>query len=80
VSYQIPKGLIQERVPGAIPEQSRARLVDGRALPPGVEFDPFSQTFEIKGDGKISLPLDVLLLVPTRSGTTGSFTLTIGKP
>ncbi len=79
-SYQIPRGLIEQRIPGAIPEQSRARLFDGRALPPGVEFDPFSQTFEIKSYGKISLPLDVLLLVPTRSGTTGSFTLTIGKP
>jgi hypothetical protein len=54
--------------------------VDGRALPPGVEFDAFSQTFEIKSYGKIALPFDVRLIVPTRSGTTGSFTLTIGKP
>ncbi|MBD2718040.1 filamentous hemagglutinin N-terminal domain-containing protein [Synechococcus sp. FACHB-909] len=79
-SYQIPKGLIEERIPGAIPEKSRARLADGRALPPGVDFDAFSQTFEIRGYGKITLPLDVLLTVPTRSGTPGSFTLTIGKP
>ena len=79
-SYQIPRGLIEERIPGAIPEKSRARLVDGRALPPGVEFDAFSQSFEIRSYGKISLPLDVLLTVPTRSGTSGSFTLTIGKP
>ena len=79
-SYQIPRGLIEERIPGAIPEKSRARLVDGRALPPGVEFDAFSQSFEIRSYGKISLQLDVLLTVPTRSGTSGSFTLTIGKP
>ncbi|MBW4532139.1 MAG: hypothetical protein KME02_15755 [Aphanothece saxicola GSE-SYN-MK-01-06B] len=72
--------MIEERLPGAIPEKSRARLLDGRALPPGVEFDAFSQTFEIKSYGKISLPFDVLLIVPTRSGTTGSFSLTIGKP
>jgi hypothetical protein len=79
-SYEIPNGLIEQKVPGAITTQIRARLIDGSALPAGIEFDSFSRTFEIRSEGKISLPLDVLLLVPTRSGVTVQLPITIGKP
>ena len=80
VTYQVPRQLIEARIPGGLPERSQATLPDGRQLPPGLHSDPVSQTFTVDDTRRLPLPLDVRLSMPTRNGGQGSFLLTIGEP
>lgn len=80
VSYQVPRSLIESRIPGGLAEQSRATLPDGQPLPAALTYDPNSQTFTVRDTERLPLPLDVRLSMPTRNGGQGSFVLTIGQP
>ncbi len=80
MTYQVPRNLIEARIPGGLPERSQATLPDGRALPAEISYDPGSQTFTINDTQRLPLPVDVRLSMPTRSGGEGSFLLTIGQP